>query len=464
MKIGTKVLFILAVCVTIVLSFNLLSLLFSPGAPIYDSGYIFYDYVNDTDFIDVNAPFINVGGRIYYIFKEEYAGSGLEDYCNNIAYIDYKTGIAYTVCDDKKCVHNALNFKRTCELVDFSSNMVIDNEGYIYGSYQDNAFENRFYKRVRDPVYNKFELARYNLYNRSFQTLYIYKQDETVMNSYSNGFALVYPYKNWVYFYEYIVEDGIFETYLRRYNLADNSVETLAKTPIPVSFYVFDRYIYILNDSGLYCYDLDCSDASCVKILDFTDSFFNGKYYACNLQFDSFMKNIYFIKSVSPYYNTSGGTLCYIKSYNYNIEAGVVDRKIHKAAPEDDIYTYQLTFDCVYYTLYDERYIGTYTTFEGDIAEYYDCTDSKVYSYTYTQQADETTDLHVAYDFGDSFVRNFTVIGNYIYGELFGEVKVEAHYDFYKTAYKATNQIRIDMITGETNILKPMYWKLNTSK
>ncbi len=190
MKTGTKVLFILAACVTIVLSFNLLSMLFSPNAPIYDSGYIFYDYINDTEFIDVNAPFINVGGRIYYIFKEEYAGSGVENYCNNIGYIDYKTGIAFTVCDDKKCVHNALNFKHICKFVDFTSNMVIDNEGYIYGSYQDKAFENRFYKRVRDPVYNKFELARYNLYNRSFHTLYIYKQDETNSNSYSNGFAL----------------------------------------------------------------------------------------------------------------------------------------------------------------------------------------------------------------------------------------------------------------------------------
>lgn len=460
-----KILTVLVICVAAVPAVWLIVMLFTPGAPVYDPGYIFYDYENDTNYINENAPFINIGGRIYYIFKEAYMGGEVVNYCNNIAYIDYMTGVAYTVCPDKKCVHNALNFKNTCELVDFNANMVIDGEGYIYGSYEDGAFEDRMYGRNRDPSYNPVVLARYNLYNRSFQKLYSYKPDETAPKTYSNGFVFVYQYRNWVYFYEYIVEDGIgFTTYLRRYSLADNSVETLAEMQVPVSFDIFDGYIYIADMNGLYCYNLECDESSRVTMLDYSKPFFDGGYYAFGLQYDSYLKNIYFIISASPAINLSGGKLCYIKSYNYDVDSGVVDRKIHTVISENDVYTYQLTYDCVYYTLYGERYIGTYTAVDGDIKEYYDCTDGKLYSFTYTEQAHGITGSNVAYDFGDTLIRDFTVIGNYIYGDLYGKVEREAHFGYYASSYSATHQVRIDMVSGTAQILEPKFWKLAISK
>lgn len=455
-----KILIILICCLIAALAVSSFLYLSSTGAPVYEPGYIFYDYENDTGYIDEISPFINVGGRIYYIFKEPFKGGSVINYCNSVAYIDYKTGVAYTVCDDKKCVHNAVNFKRTCELVDFKSNMSIDDEGYIYGSYENGAFEDRLYGKERAPEYNKPELARYNLYNRSFQKLYSYKPDENSLNTYSNGFVLVYPYKYYAYFYEYITDGEIFRTYLRRYSLADNSVTTLAETPVPHSFNIFDRYIYILDAKGLWCYDPEFSEASRVRILDFSDTFFNGSYIA-NLQYDSFMKNIYFIKSGSPATGNAGGTLCYIKSYDYDSEAGVVDRKIHTVAAEGDIYTYQLTYDRIYYTLSSKRFIGTYTTREGDTADYYDNTDGKLYSLSYSQSTDGTERQNAVYDFGDVLARNITVIGNYIYGELYGETKVEAHTGYYSTSYQPVDQIRIDTVAGVTNILIPKFWKLD---
>lgn len=455
-----KILIILTICL-ITATTSLLLYLSSTGAPIYESGYIFYDYENDTDYIDQTAPFINAGGRIYYIFKEPYIGNGIVNYCNSVAYIEYKTGVAYTVCDDKKCVHNAVNFRRTCELVDFQSNMTIDEEGYIYGSYEKGAFEDRLYRRERTPEYNQPELARYNLYNRSFQKLYLYKTDENSRNTYSNGFVFVYPYKNCVYFYEYITDGDIFRTYLRRYSLADNSAVTLAEAPVPYSFNIFDRYIYISDANGLYCYDLDYSESSQVRMLDFSDAFFDGSY-ASNLQYDSFMKNIYFIKSVSSVIGSAAGTLYSIKSYDYDSEAGVVDRKIHPVAAEGDIYTYQLTYDRIYYIVGGQRFIGTYTTVEGESADYYDYTDGRLYSIPYSQSADRTGRQKVVYDFGDTLVRNMTVIGNYIYGELYGESKREAHAGYYRTSYEPVEQIRIDTVTGLTNILKPRFWNLRS--
>jgi len=434
---------------------------------VYDVGYVFYDYENDTDFIHPDAPYINVGGRVYFLAKENWYGGALKNVCQILSYIDYETGIPYSICESKACMHNNIDYTHNCHMVYFTSDLVIDDQGWIYGVYHPGVLNTEvsfagygtIQDRTQDPGVP--ELGRFNLYDQSYQTLYLYETDTTqygyLVTDSISGIRTSYQY---VYFFEHLApgwNGGSRETWFRRYDITTNQTTTLAEMSEPAGFYAFGDNLYFLEEGGLYRYDLDFTPESRVCMLDFSSAFFDGAREISNLQYDSSSQTIYFLRS--------DGRLCRVRGYGYNQEAAVVDRRPAEIPHAGNIYEYQLTDDYIYYSLQDKRCVGQVTD-EGNMRiNAYALTDGCLYSLTYTQcLADQEQTGTVVWDDTSLYFDNWTVIGNYLYGERFEEVPIEKMDTYYRTGYRATQQIRVDLTTGRIDNLILSNWELISPK
>lgn len=239
-------------------------LLFGNSVKTYDAGHVFFDYADDTDYINPITPFVNAGGRVYFICKESYTENIVYGFCSNIAYIEYDTGNTYIVCDNRRCKHNKVNYTERCVLLDFSSNLRLDDQGWIYGEYHD---VNR----------GKYSLGRYNLYNRSYEQLYEYDQEQNVDKPpYSMGFMNVFNYGDYTYFAESIVyphaEYDEKRVYQRRYDIRKHETVTLFEyakaADVPTDFFVYADTVIAGAYLKLYCTDLDMTEESTVVLAD----------------------------------------------------------------------------------------------------------------------------------------------------------------------------------------------------
>jgi len=431
---------------------------------VYDIGYIFYDYENNTDYINRTAPFINVGGRIYYLAKEDFYGGALVNACQIISYIDYETGIPYSVCESDQCIHNNVYYTKNCPLAYFRSDLVIDDQGWIYGVYQPGKLVSDVLQEPDNTMSVGLpELGRYNLYIQQYQTLYAHQPDHTDLHRRDiESITNICTSDRYVYFFEMQREAGTGRryTYLSRYDKETNITVQLAEETNPLSIFVFGDSIYTLEAEGLYRSDLDYSDESRTLMLDLNSGFFEETHYISNLQYDSFTEMIYFLK-----HDTSGTKLCRVKGYDTS-DTGVIDRRPYEVKHPGSIYEYQLTYDRIYYTLAEKRYIGDIVSEvlgEGELvySPHYASTDGKLYSITYTEVlSDDAIEPAVVWDDTSLYFKNQTVIGNYMYAELFTEVGSGMFYNDMKTDYRPTEQIRVDLVTGRVDKLVLSNWEL----
>ena len=87
--------------------------------------------------------------------------------------------------------------------------------------------------------------------------------------------------------------------------------------------------------------------------------------------------------------------------------------------------------------------------------------DGCLYSLTYTQcLADQEQTGTLVWDDTSLYFDNWTVIGNYLYGEEFGECELINHGSFYESAFDVIRQIRLDLTTGRIDTLKLTNWNL----
>lgn len=466
-KTGKTVRRVLLIAVGIVFLAYLLYLLFSSPLDVYDPGHVFYNYDDDTDYINPNSPYVNVGGRIYFVYKEKYTKSGvIYDFCNNIAYIEYDTGISHIVCNDKKCIHNKLNATRICELYSFDSDLRMDDEGYIYGTYTD-------------PKTDEYTLARYNLYNRSYEELYNFRHDggET-LRSESIGYYCIKKDEDFVYFLEQIhfEKDDQTIVYSRRYDIRHNRTETLrefAPRDMPMSFDIIAGRIYCILSDGFYSYDGDYSEDSRVTVLLFQSG--NFPFYTLdNIQYDGDTKDIYFIAYKNPEerFTDRAGTLCRVKATDYEDDGeGNVDRRVKQLALPSKIVDYELSSGWIYYTLYDQRYIGPIVRLVdggemgivwGELGNY-DNTDGNIYRIDYGEVDGDAIKGKAAYSMGNGILWDWTVIGNYIYADGVEQVNesvagIEAGF------FTSCGQVRIDIASGERIVIAPAGWTLDVSE
>jgi len=433
---------------------------------VYDVGYVFYDYENDTDFIHPDAPYINVGGRVYFLAKENWYGGALKNVCQILSYIDYETGIPYSICESKTCIHNTLDYTRNCRLANFTSDLVIDDQGWIYGVYHPGVLKTDTYfqgygaiqDRTQDPGVP--ELGRFNLYDQSYQTLYLYEADTTqygyLVTDSIGGIRTSYQY---VYFFEHLApgwNGGSHETWFRRYDITTNQTTTLAEMSEPAGFYAFGDNLYFLEEGGLYRYDLDYSPESRVCMLDLSSAFFAGGKNIANIQYDSYSQMIYFLRQ-----DGRSSRLCRIRGYGYDQEAAVVDRIPDELPLAADVEAYQLTDDCIYFTRTGKRLMGQWTDMYNIRHDKYAPNDGCLYSLTYTQcLADQEQTGTLVWDDTSLYFDNWTVIGNYLYGEEFGECELINHGSFYESAFDVIRQIRLDLTTGRIDTLKLTNWNL----
>ena len=455
----------LLIALAAVMAFRLLLNLLPPATKIYDIGYVFYDYENDTDYIDPDAPYVNVGGRISLIGKEEMRDGAIENYCNALAYIDYTTGFAYTVCESKKCVHNNVHYTMNCPLAYFTSDLHVDAQGWIYGSYHPGVIttEHQATDTSRQPGVP--ELGRFNLYNQSYQTLYLYETD-TSQPGYltTDSIEHIMTGDRYVYFFEHLApgwNGGRPTTFFRRCDRLSTHVDTLAEIEYPDGgMYLFGDELYTVEPDGLIRYDADYTPESRTVVASFSTDFFASTdrdiRTISDLQYDSYAQMIYFLRG-----NSDGSqTLCRVRAYSYAGDRGVVDRQCAEIPLDGSVTHYQLSYDRVYYTLAGRRRIGQITDYFGNRVPCYDQTDGVLYAFSYTECGRDAIPRHTVWDSGDRLIRSWTVIGAYLYGDLYGEASVERHPGYSETQFLPLYQVRIDLNTSAMSTLTVSNWSM----
>ena len=70
--------------------------------------------------------------------------------------------------------------------------------------------------------------------------------------------------------------------------------------------------------------------------------------------------------------------------------------------------------------------------------------------------SDEGTEFPTPiYDASDQLLRNYTVIGHYMYCEEWALAETENHGEYRETDYCVRHQIRVNLVTGDQNVLLP---------
>ena len=327
--------------------------------------------------------------RMYFQIRKPLENSTGADFW---AYISLKTGEKHYLCPDPLCEHTR---NSGCQYVDLQTLIFHPEDGNV-------VYTTKYIFSEGVPNYAICEI---DLENNKIVNKYC--PDGTTENLLGINLELFFINENILYFSErHIIreraENGEYkdreETYLKAYDLINNTVEILSdKFNTNSDFlYVLNDRIFFLNQYEQRLYTSDMDFATEQDVITFGE---NCEVY--NAFYDSNTENIYIlIRSIDMTIPKSAGKLYCINGKSLQCE--------EISLPVEQILQFQLTNEYFYYTLYDPVEYGMTPWGYPAIRE----DNTKIYRV----QRDDPNSAELVFDGkNELFYKDYIVTGDYLY-------------------------------------------------
>lgn len=364
------------------------------------------------------SPEYTINDNKYYFVTKRPDKRGING-IDMISYVDLETGDSHIICPDPLCEHED---DEKCKYTEFQKIYLTDTPGVFY-SVRENAI----------PM----PLCRIDLNNDTVKTVYTPKTSFAFIVGIDNGMLYFYETEK-----EMTTKQVFYKYTLYRLDISTDKVEELGRIPDEIGKDI-SELLFVRNDELYYTslgklMKCDMSFENVTELYDCGSSYLNQWYY------DEMTDELYF--NIINNEEQSGSIMV--------VKEGKAEQV---KLPHDDIYSFCLTREKIYYSIYDPIYYGISSTahyFNSDPEEnkVYDQSGGKVCA----ADRDELSESELVYDCAGEYVicttaGGYVILGDHLYFdeiEIVKETLDGVEYVYFSYA-RNLSKIRVNLTTGE---------------